>query len=132
MKTKEERYSAQLAKYFEKVILNRSNNFYAKKLRQNHFEQRIDDSSPTFIDLETIDENIDIPNVVIFNVKLHVDNDELEMALQTINEREKFFIVSKFVFDLTDQEIGQLLGISRQAVTNFKHRLYTKIRKRMN
>ena len=132
MKTKEERYSAQLARYFEKVILNRSNNFYAKKLRQNNFEQLIEEPSLIFVDPRTIDETIDIPNMIIFNVKLHVENDELEMALQTITEREKFFIISKFVFELTDQEIGQSLGISRQAVTNFKHRLYAKLRKIMN
>ncbi|MGX7198210.1 hypothetical protein [Enterococcus olivae] len=97
MKTKEERYSAQLAKYFEKVILNRGNNFYAKKLRQNNFEEFIEDPSVLFVDPKTSDGEFQIPNVVIFNVKLSIESDELETALNKMNARERFFIVNKSV-----------------------------------
>ncbi len=128
MKTKEERYNAQLTRYFEKVIVNRANNFYAKKFRQNDFEEVIEDSSISFIDPKTSNGNFDVPNVVIFNVNFYIEDDVLEAAFYEMNEREKFFIVNKFIFGLTDKEIGKLLGISRQAVNNFKQRLYKRIR----
>uniref|UniRef100_UPI00403F819D hypothetical protein n=1 Tax=Candidatus Enterococcus willemsii TaxID=1857215 RepID=UPI00403F819D len=128
MKTKEERYSAQLAKYFAKVIINRGNNFYAKKHRQISFEQLIEEPSLTFVDPKIFDGGFQIPNVVIFNVKLYIESDELETALNKMNARERFFIVNKFIFGLIDEEIGQLLGISRQAVNNFKQRLYKRIK----
>ncbi|HFD1634321.1 TPA: sigma-70 family RNA polymerase sigma factor [Enterococcus faecium] len=128
MKTREERYNAQLTKYFEKVIVNRSNNFYAKKFRQNNFEDYIEDSSISFIDPKTINGEFDVPNVVVFNVSFYIENEVLEMAFSQMNEREKFFIINKFIFGSTDKEIGQLLGISRQAVNNFKQRLYRRIK----
>ncbi|WP_207871869.1 hypothetical protein DOK78_002598 [Enterococcus sp. DIV2402] len=132
MKTKEERYNAQLTRYFEKVIINRANNFYAKKFRQNDFEKFIEDSTISFIDPKTTNGEFDIPNVVVFNVNLYIENEVLETAFSQMNEREKFFIINKFIFGLTDQEIGQLLGISRQSVNNFKQRLYRRIKNRKN
>lgn len=132
VKTKEERYNAQLTRYFEKVIVNRANNFYAKKFRQNDFEEFIEDSSISFIDSKTSNGNFDVPNVVIFNVNFYIEDDVLEAAFYEMNEREKFFIVNKFIFGLTDKEIGKLLGISRQAVNNFKQRLYKRIRNLKN
>ncbi|WP_430617351.1 hypothetical protein IGI86_002610 [Enterococcus sp. AZ188] len=132
VKIKEERYNAQLTRYFEKVIVNRSNNFYAKKFRQKCHEDFIENPSILLIDSEKSDENITVPNVIIFNVKLYIEDDELEKAIYDINEREKFYIVSKFIFGLTDKEIGQLLGISRQAVNNFKQRLFERIRIRQS
>ena len=110
------------------MIVNRANNFYAKKFRQNDFEEVIEDSSISFIDPKTSNGNFDVPNVVIFNVNFYIEDDVLEAAFYEMNEREKFFIVNKFIFGLTDKEIGKLLGISRQAVNNFKQRLYKRIR----
>ncbi|EGQ0119800.1 hypothetical protein I1310_002396, partial [Listeria monocytogenes] len=49
-----------------------------------------------------------------------------------LNSREKQFLIEKFVLEKTDEEIGRLFGISRQAVTNRKHRLYKKLREWLN
>lgn len=128
----DKRYHAQLVKYFERVIVNRSINYYTKKFGQHEREKSIEDPTIEFVDPITEDKELRVPNIIIFNVKLYIDNDDLEQVINQMTDREKFFIIQKFVFKLTDNEIGQLLGISRQGITNFKHRLYRSIRRKLN
>ncbi|EHE8492471.1 sigma-70 family RNA polymerase sigma factor, partial [Enterococcus faecalis] len=49
-----------------------------------------------------------------------------------LKEREKYFLLEKFLFGKTDKEIGRNLNITRQAVTNLKHRAYAKVRNEYN
>ncbi|EHL2495507.1 sigma-70 family RNA polymerase sigma factor, partial [Enterococcus faecalis] len=49
-----------------------------------------------------------------------------------LKEREKYFLLEKFLFGKTDKEIGRNLNITRQAVTNLKHRAYAKVRDEYN
>ncbi|ECL0067474.1 hypothetical protein FJR50_14970, partial [Listeria monocytogenes] len=59
-------------------------------------------------------------------------NGIFDETLKQLNSREKQFLIEKFVWEKTDDEIGDLFGISRQGVTNRKHRLYKKVRKCLN
>ncbi|EDO0512837.1 hypothetical protein GN336_02370 [Listeria monocytogenes] len=58
--------------------------------------------------------------------------DGIGQLTSTLNEREKEFLIEKFVFEKTDQEIGELFGISRQGVTNMKLRLYKKLKETLS
>lgn len=49
-------------------------------------------------------------------------------SLIQLTKKEQQFLIEKFIFYKTDKEIGVLLGVSRQAVTNMKYRLYKKMR----
>ena len=49
-------------------------------------------------------------------------------SISRLKEREKIFLLEKFLLGKTDREIGELFGITRQGVTNLKHRIYKKIR----
>lgn len=54
------------------------------------------------------------------NIKV-TDSDE------NLSNKEKVFLIEKFILGKTDKEIGNTLGITRQGITNMKHRLYLKI-----
>ncbi|MEI5992039.1 hypothetical protein A5881_003595 [Enterococcus termitis] len=56
------------------------------------------------------------------------EDEEVIEALSELKEREQIFLLEKFLLGKTDKEIGKTLGITRQGVTNLKHRTYKKIR----
>lgn len=56
----------------------------------------------------------------IWNIEDFVENDQLALAISTLTIRQKFIIYWKFVEEATDQQIGELLGISSQAVSKQK------------
>ncbi len=59
---------------------------------------------------------------------LFIEDEVLAMRIEKLNLREKYILREKFILGKTDREIGEDLGISRQGVTNLKHRMYKKIR----
>ncbi|MGK4179673.1 sigma factor-like helix-turn-helix DNA-binding protein [Lapidilactobacillus dextrinicus] len=56
----------------------------------------------------------------IWNIEDFIENDQLALAISTLTIRQKFIIYWKFVEEATDQQIGELLGISSQAVSKQK------------
>lgn len=67
--------------------------------------------------------------VTILNVTFLVEDAQLAEIIPLLKEKEQIFLVEKFIFDKTDKEIGEYLGITRQGATNLKHRLYKKLQK---
>jgi DNA-directed RNA polymerase specialized sigma subunit len=62
---------------------------------------------------------------------MYIEDEKLKKVLEELNDKEKFVIINKIVFDQTDEEISNKLGVGRAAVTNFKNRLYQRIIKRI-
>src|SRR5699024_8229911 len=127
MKERDACYNAKLTKYFARVITNRSINFYAKKFRQHEMKVLIEDPEQEHTRLKYPHEEANVSDVVIYNVKLSIESEKLEKIFHKLNAKEQFFVVQKFIFTLTDEEIGELLGISRSGITNYKHRFYKKV-----
>lgn len=123
----EDVYSAQLTSYFLRVIRNRAAQYNYKKSRNQNLEIPIDDSSIEFIDPVSMNSEFEIPNVIMFNVKMYIEDDKLRQVLEELNDREKFILINKVIFDQTDGELSQKLDVGRPAVTNFKNRLYKRI-----
>ncbi|EGO9365630.1 sigma-70 family RNA polymerase sigma factor, partial [Enterococcus faecalis] len=67
--------------------------------------------------------------VTILNITFLVEDTQLAEIIPLLKEKEQIFLVEKFIFDKTDKEIGEYLGITRQGATNLKHRLYKKLQK---
>lgn len=126
----DEKIEAQLTKYFHKVICNAASNYYKRKfyqkekefLTENFFEHLM---GTTMFEEDTLTE------IMVDNSPISIFSGVFTDVLNQLNSREKQFLIEKFVLDKTDEEIGVLFGVSRQAVTNMKHRLYKKIRKKM-
>lgn len=132
MAFQDEKIEAQLTKYFSKVIRNAASNYYRKKFYYAEKECLTDTI------LEDMEGTISFEEDVIQSIMM----DESEMNIfsyegigkltSSLNEREKEFLIEKFVFEKTDQEIGELFGISRQGITNMKLRLYKKLKKTLS
>ena len=124
---KKDVYSAQLTSYFVRVIRNRAAQYNYKKIREQNLEILIDDTSREFIDPISMNDTFEIPNIVIFNIKLYIKDEKLRQVLEELNDKEKFILINKVIFDQTDEELSQKLGVGRPAVTNFKNRMYKRI-----
>jgi len=129
MSQNNERINAQLTKYFEKVIRHAAINYYKKK--SFRLENEILEEDATIIELMKEDalKGIDDFDLFSLDTPFHVEDENLNRALINLTVREKLFLIEKFVSGKTDRQIGEILHISRQGVTNLKHRLYQKLRK---
>lgn len=127
---KENLYNAQLTSYFVRVIRNQAAQYGFKKHRYQIRERLIEAPSIELVDFLSINDQFEIPNVIIFNVRMYVEDEKLKKVLEELNDKEKFVIINKIIFDQTDEEISNQLGVGRAAVTNFKNRLYQRIIKR--
>lgn len=53
----------------------------------------------------------------IWNIEDFIENDQLSAAISTLTIRQKFIIYWKFVEEAPDYRIGELLGITSQAIS---------------
>lgn len=53
----------------------------------------------------------------------------IEEALKALTNRQRLVIIYKYIFDYSDAEISNILGISRQAVNQNKNRAFITLRK---
>ena len=121
---------AQLIKYFQKVIHNAAINYYKKKSK--HYEKETQDeqlllSIPDLTDIE----NDQHSSISMGDQSLLIQDELLNEIISTLSDREQQFLVEKHVLGRTDQEIGAIFGITRQGVTNYKKRLYEKLKRKL-
>lgn len=125
MSETDERVNAQLIRFFEKVIENTANSYFKKKKKISKYEQF--DQFPQYSFTE---DNIKIRQpVTILNITFLIEDPKLAEIIPLLKEKEQLFLIEKFIFDKTDKEIGETLGITRQGTTNLKHRLYKKFQR---
>ncbi|HFL0278863.1 hypothetical protein A7N94_01610 [Listeria monocytogenes] len=124
-----EKVEAQLTKYFHKVICNAAYNYYKKKFHQTEKEHLIGNFFDYSMKAATFEEALTVSEVEMSLISTF--NGTFNDVLKLLNSREKQFLIEKFVLEKTDEQIGVLFGVSRQAITNRKHRLYKKIRRIM-
>ncbi|MFB5510804.1 hypothetical protein IGI71_003350 [Enterococcus sp. DIV1279b] len=123
MSENDERVNAQLIRFFEKVIENTANSYFKKQKKIRDHEQ-LDQFPQHFFTENKIKVKQPVP---ILNITFKVEDAKLAKIIPLLKEKEQIFLVEKFIFDKTDKEIGESLGITRQGATNLKHRLYQKI-----
>jgi RNA polymerase sigma factor (sigma-70 family) len=124
MNTKDDRINAQLTKYFQTVITNAAAQYYKKKftlIEKELSEESFNLENSLFVN------DLTIADITILGIPLIIENNALLQAMEKLSVSEQYFFVEKFIFDKTDREIGEVLGISRQGVTNLKHRLYKRL-----
>lgn len=124
MNTTDDRINAQLTKYFQTVITNAAAQYYKKKFTL--IEKELSEESLNLENSLFVNE-LTIADITILGIPLIIENNALLQAMEKLSESEQYFLIEKFIFDKTDREIGEVLGISRQGVTNLKHRLYKRL-----
>lgn len=132
MAFQDEKIEAQLTKYFSKVIRNAASNYYSKKFHYAEKECLTDTISEDMEGTVSFEEEI-IQSIMMNESEMNIFSYEgIGKLTSSLNEREKEFLIEKFVFEKTDQEIGELFGITRQGITNMKLRLYKKLKKTLS
>lgn len=128
----DQKIEAQLTKYFSKVICNAASNYYKKKFHYAEKEYLTDTISESMEGTASFEEDI-IQSIMMEESEMNLFSyeDIVEFA-SVLNEREEEFLIEKFIFEKTDQEIGELFGITRQGVTNMKLRLYKKLKETLS
>lgn len=127
----EEKIEAQITKYISKVIVNTSKNYirtmyqlYEKELQLGDLFDEID------VNQNGLESNVHNNDPYKFFNK--IESSEFVIYLsKTLTDKEKLILILKFFFEKTDSEIAKKFGITRQGVTNFKIRLYKKIRRNL-
>lgn len=108
------------------MINNAATNYYKKKNRYQIYEFSSDNfDNDSLIELANDSSKL---VVIVMGMPLFIEDEVLAMRIEKLNLREKYILREKFILGKTDREIGEDLGISRQGVTNLKHRMYKKIR----
>jgi DNA-directed RNA polymerase specialized sigma subunit len=113
MNQNHERISAQLTKYFDKVIRHAAINYYKKKSLR--LEKEILEEDTTIIELiqEDTSKEIDKSNCLSLNFPFDIENEKLNHIVANLTAREKLFLLEKFVYEKTDRQIREVLHISR-------------------
>lgn len=126
MSLNSEKIEGKLILFFKKVINNAATNYYKKKNRYQIYEFSSDNfDNDSLIELANDSSKL---VVIVMGMPLFIEDEVLAMRIEKLNLREKYILREKFILGKTDREIGEDLGISRQGVTNLKHRMYKKIR----
>lgn len=126
----DQKLESQFAKYLKKVIHNTATNYYKKKYRYQKYELLIEDSQDYRSDVKPKD--VVLPATLVFGYPMVLEDEKIINAITKLKEREQVFLLEKFLLGKTDKEIGKTFGITRQGVTNLKHRTYKKIRNEYN
>lgn len=66
----------------------------------------------------------------IWNMEDFIDNDQLSIAISELNIRQKFILYWKFVEDATDYQIGELLGVSSQTISQQRRNALNRLANR--
>lgn len=66
----------------------------------------------------------------IWNMEDFIDNDHLSIAISELNIRQKFILYWKFVEDATDYQIGELLGVSSQTISQQRRNAFNRLANR--
>lgn len=122
---------AQLTKYFQKVIHNAAINYYKKKAKYYNQEMQDEQLINSLADA-TDPENDHLSMISLGEYSMVIQDEKLNEIVSTLNKREHQFLIEKHILGKTDQEIAFIFGISRQGVTNYKRRLYDKLKRKLD
>ncbi|EJM4556441.1 sigma-70 family RNA polymerase sigma factor [Listeria monocytogenes] len=128
----DQKIEAQLTKYFSKVICNAASNYYKKKFQYAEKEYLTDTILESMEATASFEKDI-IQSIMMEESEMNLfSHEDIVEFASVLNEREEEFLIEKFIFEKTDQEIGELFGITRQGVTNMKLRLYKKLKETLS
>ena len=74
-----------------------------------------------------IESDIEKIEVKLNTVALFLENEELAHGLEQLNPREKMFIELDFVYEYSDADIAEYMGILIESVYKFRYRVLRKL-----
>ena len=111
--------------FCKKVLRNEARAYLRNMKRQREREAFFSDLSQTELDKLCVVDRYPSDSIVFSShgYDLHIDNELVAEAFASLPKDEQSILILRFVLDLTDEEIGRLMGMSRSAVQ--RHRTST-------
>lgn len=111
--------------FCKKVLRNEARAYLRNMKRQREREAFFSDLSQTELDKLCVMDRYPSDSIVFSShgYDLHIDNELVAEAFASLPKDEQSILILRFVLDLTDEEIGRLMGMSRSAVQ--RHRTST-------
>ena len=111
--------------FCKKVLRNEARAYLWNMKRQREREAFFSDLSQAELDKLCVMDRYPSDSIVFSShgYDLHIDNELVAEAFASLPKDEQSILILRFVLDLTDEEIGRLMGMSRSAVQ--RHRTST-------
>lgn len=111
--------------FCKKVLRNEARAYLRNMKRQREREAFFSDLSQAELDKLCVMDRYPSDSIVFSShgYDLHIDNELVAEAFASLPKDEQSILILRFVLDLTDEEIGRLMGMSRSAVQ--RHRTST-------
>lgn len=111
--------------FCKKVLRNEARAYLRNMKRQREREAFFSDLSQAELDKLCVMDCYPSDSIVFSShgYDLHIDNELVAEAFASLPKDEQSILILRFVLDLTDEEIGRLMGMSRSAVQ--RHRTST-------
>ena len=111
--------------FCKKVLRNAARAYLRNMKRQREREAFFSDLSQAELDKLCVMDRYPSDSIVFSShgYDLHIDNELVAEAFASLPKDEQSILILRFVLDLTDEEIGRLMGMSRSAVQ--RHRTST-------
>ena len=111
--------------FCKKVLRNEARAYLRNMKRQREREAFFSDLSQAELDKLCVVDRYPSDSIVFSShgYDLHIDNELVAEAFASLPKDEQRILILRFVLDLTDEEIGRLMGMSRSAV--LRHRTST-------
>ena len=113
----------QFDRYCKLVLYHEAIDYLREMKCRRDREVSLDAVSPADWDkLSTVDRySCDSFTFSSHGYDLHIDNELVAEAFASLPKDEQSILILRFVLDLTDEEIGRLMGMSRSAVQRHRH-----------
>lgn len=111
--------------FCKKVLRNEARAYLRNMKRRREREALFSDLSQAELDKLYVVDRYPSDSIVFSShgCDLHIDNELVAEAFASLPKDEQSILILRFVLDLTDEEIGRLMGMSRSAVQ--RHRTST-------
>ena len=114
---------SQFDRYCKLVLYHEAIDYLREMKCRRDREVSLDAVSPADWDkLSTVDRySCDSFTFSSHGYDLHIDNELVAEAFASLPKDEQSILILRFVLDLTDEEIGRLMGMSRSTAPQDKH-----------
>lgn len=119
--------------FCKKVLRNEAVDYLLKMKQQYQREMSFSDLS--YSELQSLCFTEDYPSdsftFTAHGCELRIDNEKVADVFSALSEEEQSILILKFVMDMTDKEVGSVLGLSRCAVQRRRTKALEKMRDKL-
>lgn len=133
--TQKTRIRYQLESFCKKVIHSERCDYLRQLQRLSDREMSFSDLPPATLDrlssMEDANADADVSSFEVLGYQIPIRSDDLAEALLNLGAEGYTILLLAYSLDLSDREIGELLGISRSSVQRIRTVMFEKLKKIM-